>query len=141
VVENPGARDWDLAFRRYQIIANGGAQFVGRAGIADLGARPFDSVSALPAEGYQSTEDGANPRNAAIASWYDYGFFSHLLTPKPRVFAVRTADGRYAKLELVGYYCAGGEPGCLTFRYVYQGDGSRAVASTRPAAPVPPSPN
>jgi len=28
VIENPSARDWDLAFRRYQIIANGGREFV-----------------------------------------------------------------------------------------------------------------
>ena len=35
---------------------------------------------------------------------------------------------RYAKLELVGYYCPGGQPGCVTFRYVFQGDGSSAVA-------------
>jgi len=51
------------------------------------------------------------------------------------VWAVRTADGRYAKLEMVGYYCPGARPGCPTFRYVYQGDGSTAVdvPSTRTA--------
>ena len=134
VVENPGALEWDLAFRRYQIIANGGDQFVGKGGIADLGAIGFDRVGTVPAEGYQPTEGGASPRNAAIASWYHYGFFSHLLTPKPHVFAVRTADGRYAKLEVVGYYCVGAEPGCVTFRYVYQGDGSRATPSAGAAA-------
>ena len=134
VVENPGALDWDLAFRRYQIIANGGGQFVGKGGVADLGAVPFERVGAVPEEGYQATEGAASPRNAAIASWYHYSFFSHLLTPKPHVFAVRTADGRYAKLEIVGYYCAGAEPGCVTFRYVYQGDGSRVTPSAGAAA-------
>ncbi|HSR42903.1 MAG TPA: HmuY family protein, partial [Longimicrobiales bacterium] len=54
---------------------------------------------------------------------------SHILRPKDRVFAVRTADGRYAKLRILGYYCPGARPGCLAFRYVYQGDGSRRVAS------------
>jgi hypothetical protein len=44
------------------------------------------------------------------------------------VWAVRTADGRYAKLEMVGYYCPGPQPGCPTFRYVYQGDGTTRVA-------------
>jgi hypothetical protein len=134
VVENPGALDWDLAFRRYQIIANGGGQFVGKGGVADLGAVAFDTVGTVPEEGYQATDGGASPRNPAIASWYDYGFFSHILTPKARVFAVRTADGRYAKVEIVGYYCAGAEPGCLTFRYVYQGDGSRSTPSAGAAA-------
>ena len=31
--------------------------------------------------------------------------------------------------------CARAEPGCLTFRYVYQGDGSLLVARVRTAAP------
>ena len=51
-----------------------------------------------------------------------------MLSPKPRVWAVRTTDGRYAKLEIIGYYCPGPNPGCLTMRYVYQGDGSTTVA-------------
>jgi hypothetical protein len=43
------------------------------------------------------------------------------------VYAVRTADGRYAKVELVNYYCAGVGAACVTFRYAYQGDGSRRL--------------
>lgn len=122
-----GRQGWDLAFRRYSIIAAPGA------GILDLGAVRFDEVRTLPADGYMANEGRAEPRNPAIASWYRYGFFSHVLTPKPHVWAVRTADGRYAKLEMLGYYCPGPRPGCPTFRYVYQGDGSPVVdaASTR----------
>ena len=127
VIENAGAKDWDLAFRRYQVIANGGPEFVGAGGILDLGEVPFAAVKAVPDTGYQVNDRGPDPRNPAIASWYRYGFFSHVLTPKPRVWAVRTADGRYAKIEIVSYYCFGSHPGCLTFRYVYQGGGSRIV--------------
>jgi len=111
----------DLAFRRYSIVAGLGA------GIRDLGETRFDDVRAVPADGYLANEGRAEPRNPAIASWYHYGFFSHVLSPKPHVWAVRTAEGRYAKLEIVGYYCPGAQPGCLTFRYVYQGDGSTRV--------------
>jgi hypothetical protein len=117
VVEVPA----DLAFRRYAIVAGTGG------GIADLGEVRFDQVRTVPATGYQANEGQADPRNPAIAGWYRYGFFSHVLSPKPRVWAVRTADGRYAKLEMVGYYCPGSVPGCPTFRYVYQGDGSTTV--------------
>ena len=127
VIEDPGPRDWDLAFRRYEIIANGGPTFMGAGGVADLGEVAFADVKAVPEGGYQATEGGADPRNPALARWYSYGYFSHLLRPKPRVWAVRTADGRYAKLELVSYYCPRSQPGCVTFRYVYQGDGSRNV--------------
>jgi hypothetical protein len=126
-IENPGPRDWDLAFRRYEIIANGGPSFAGMAGVADLGEVAFAGVREVPAGGYRVTEGGADPRNPALARWYTYGYFSHLLSPKPRVWAVRTADGRYAKVEIVSYYCPQSRPGCVTFRYIYQGDGSRNV--------------
>jgi len=117
-----GPESWDLAFRRYAIVAGPGA------GILDLGEIRFDDVRTVPATGYLANEGRADPRNPAIASWYAYGFLSHVLSPKPRVWAVRTADGRYAKLEMLGYYCPGSAPGCPTFRYVYQGDGSTSVA-------------
>ena len=48
VIENPGARDWDLAFRRYEIIANGGPAFVGAGGVADLGEVAFAVVKVVP---------------------------------------------------------------------------------------------
>ena len=112
----------DLAFKRYAIVAGPGA------GIRDLGETAFEQVRVVPADGYQANEGAAEPRNPAIASWYRYGFFTHVLTPKPHVWAVRMADGRYAKLEMVGYYCPGPRPGCPTFRYVYQGDGTTRMA-------------
>ena len=134
-VENPGPREWDLGFRRYEIIANGGPSFPGTGGALDLGEVPFADVKVVPERGYEGTEGGfrvteggPDPRNPALARWYSYGYFSHLLSPRPRVWAVRTADGRYAKLEFVSYYCPRSQPGCVTFRYVYQGDGSRNVA-------------
>jgi hypothetical protein len=123
------ATQWDLAFRRYQIIVNGGPGYGGQGGVLDLGARSFDEVRAVPATGYVPNETRGDPRNPAIASWYEYGFFSHVLKPKPHVWAVRTAAGRYAKLEILGYYCTGGQPGCLTFRYVYQGNGTAQLAA------------
>lgn len=112
----------DLWFKRYAIVAGPGA------GIRDLGETSFDAVPSVPADGYQANEGAAEPRNPAIAAWYRYGFFTHVLTPRPHVWAVRTADGRYAKLELLGYYCPGPQPGCVTFRYAYQGDGTTRVA-------------
>ena len=122
------ATEWDLGFRRYQIIANSGPGFSGKAAIADLGTVRFDEVRTVPATGYRETEAMPDLRNPAIAGWYQYGFFSHVLSPKPHVWAVRTMDGRYAKLEILAYYCPGSRPGCVTFRYVYQGDGSPLLA-------------
>ncbi|MFW6078566.1 MAG: HmuY family protein [Gemmatimonadota bacterium] len=133
-VDPAGPLDWDLAFRRFHIIANGGDGFAGAGGIADLGELRFDSVLTVPDAGYRPNVVGTDTVNPAIRDWYDYGFTSHLLTPRPRVYAVRTADGRYAKLELVSYYCPDARAGCITIRYVYQGDGSRAVDPRMDAA-------
>src|SRR5207302_10840155 len=47
VIENPGAKDWDLEFRRYQLIADGGREFVGGAGIVDLGERAFAAATTV----------------------------------------------------------------------------------------------
>jgi hypothetical protein len=123
IVERPGALGWDLAIRRFNLIVNGGEGFAGAGGVADLGPVPFDSVRAAPGDGYEPTLARRDSVNAALARWYTYGFASHLLRPKPRVYAIRTADGRFAKLEILSYYCPGALPGCLTFRYVYQGAG------------------
>lgn len=130
VIDRPGPLDWDLAMRRFQVIVNGGARLAGAGGIIDLGEVPFEAVSAVPLDGYVGTRVRSDSVNLAVQRWYSYSFTSHLLSPKPRVYGVRTADGRYAKLQFVGYYCPGATPGCVTFRYVYQGAGGPRLVGT-----------
>lgn len=112
---------WDIAFHRNHVIAGPGAAMM------DLGAVPFDSVLAAPAEGYRPNSPAQWESNPAVGKWYDYSFISHLLTSRAHVYAVRTSDGRYAKVELLNYYCVGVGTACITFRYTYQGDGSRRL--------------
>jgi len=112
---------WDIAFRRHHLIAASGA------GIADLGVVPFDSVREVPAEGYVDTDFGRDTVNAGVGKWYAYSMLSHLLTTKRHVYAVRSADGRYAKLEILAYYCRDVGAACYTVRYAFQGNGSRRV--------------
>ena len=115
---------WDIAFRRHHMIAAPGA------GIADLGAVAFDSVREVPAEGgsYAPTEFGRDTVNQGVGKWYAYSMLSHLLKPKGHVYAVRTADGHYAKLEILAYYCRDVGAACYTVRYAFQGNGTRRVA-------------
>jgi hypothetical protein len=128
-VEGPAPLEWDVAFRRFNIVTNGGEGFAGQGGALDLGEVAFDSVTSVPPDGYQASQARRDTVNAALKGWYDYGFTSHLLKPSPRVYALRTADGRYAKLEILSYYCPGAMPGCVTFRYVYQGAGGTELLS------------
>ncbi|HEV8303973.1 MAG TPA: HmuY family protein [Gemmatimonadales bacterium] len=113
---------WDIAFRRHHVIAAPGA------GVADLGAVAFDSVREVPDTGYAATELRGDTVNAGVGKWYTYSMLSHLLTSKRHVYAVRTADGRYAKLEILAYYCRDVGAACYTFRYAFQGGGGRRVA-------------
>lgn len=118
VMQPPDTAGWDLAVRRFNVIAAGAA--------TDLGPIPFDSVLNSPPDGYVATELRRDTSNAALRRWYRYGFLSHLLRPKRHTYIVRTADRRFAKLEFLSYYCRGGTPGCLTFRYSYQPTGERS---------------
>jgi len=101
----------DVGFRRNHVITALGA------GAVDLGAVTFDSVAEVPAEGYVATSFTADTVNAAIGKWYDYSMWSHLLTSRHHVYAVRTAAGEFAKLEILAYYCRQVGPACYTIRY------------------------
>ena len=120
---------WDIAVKRYRLVVNGGDGFAGRGGVVRVEA-PFAAVAEAPAGGYEASRvsGGGDTVNAVLDGWYRYSLFSHLLEPEPgTTFVVRTHDGKYAKLAVVGYYCPGPEPGCLTIEYAYQGDGSRRL--------------
>jgi HmuY protein len=129
--------DWDLAFQRHKIVANGGATNPkGRGAILNLGEVAFDEVLEAPPEGYVEdtiasiNAESLTTENLAIKAWYHYNFLTHVLRPKAHVYVLRTADGKYAKLRLLSYYCDGGQAsGCFTFEYVYRGDGSRSLAT------------
>lgn len=118
VIRNQPGASWDLAFRRFNIIANGGPGFSGNAAVADLGAAPFETAAPRSDAPFRiTTVVRGDSVNAAIARWYTYGFTSHLLTPLPNTWAVRTTDGHIALLRILGYYCPGPTPGCVTIRY------------------------
>jgi hypothetical protein len=105
----PDTAGWDLAVRRFRAVAAGA--------VARVDTPAFDAVREAPRTGYVATTYGRDTTNAALARWYRYDFFAHLLRPRPRTYVVRTRDGRHAKLQFLSYYCPGPTPGCVTFRY------------------------
>jgi hypothetical protein len=138
-VESARSLDWDVAFQRHRMITNGGATNpLGLAGVLDLGPVSLDSALELPDSGYVTDEQrGDSPRNRVLEDWYDYSWISHVLRPADRTFALRTADGKYAVMRFLGYYCPGGRPGCISFRYRYRGDGANRFGSSNPAPDRP----
>lgn len=113
--------DWDLAFKRYHVIANGGvANLAATGGILDLGSALFSRVSSVPAGEFTlntSTPNGSDWENMAIRHWYSYDYASHILTPMSHVYLVRTPENRTFAFRILDYYCLGGESGCITFEY------------------------
>ena len=111
VVAPPDTSDWDLAIRRFHLIAFDA--------IADAGRMSFDSLAQPPVSGYMGNTLGTDTTNAAIGRWYSYSMLSHLLVPRGHLYVVRTRRGRFAKLEVLSYYCPGLQAGCVTFRYAF----------------------
>ena len=107
LLQKPAALDWDLAFRRFHIATNGGPGFAGQ------GAAGIDSGEQPPA--LQQTS--ADSTRSGFGKWYNYGFSSHLLTPKPLTYRVLAADGTAYTLRILSYYCPGATPGCITIAY------------------------
>ena len=111
VVVPPDTAGWDLAMRRYVVIASDA--------IADLGPRRFEDVAEAPDHGFVANVAAEDTVNTAIRRWYRYSMLTHLLEPAGHAYVVRTRERRYASVQVLGYYCTGLRPGCLTLRYTY----------------------
>ena len=128
-------KGWDLAFRRAKIASNGGGTNKnGIVEVARLKTIDFDSVTSVP-EDTNFIKDatrrsvGADPKNVSLDKWYSYNFFDHNLKSYKNVLIIKTAEGNYAKMQIINYYCKKGEEklaGCYTIKYVYQGDGRKS---------------
>jgi len=131
---------WDLAFMSTRIITNGGTSGPALGG-AFIYTGLFDDLKTIPADSIFKTD---NAPTYAITSgsgrgWYTYDQLTSLITPLAgRVLVIRTASGKYAKLEITSYYKGGitlpvsaSDVEKLTkqryynFRYTYQSNGSK----------------
>lgn len=119
---------WDIAFKATTIIINGGSSGPGK-GEAQVITGVYNNLAVAPETGYKS--DAAATK--AVAGWYSYNMTTHIITPVAgAIIVLKTASGKYAKLEVSSYYKdAPATPDLnspsrfYSFRYVYQADGSR----------------
>jgi hypothetical protein len=129
VVEYSDSNNWDLAFNRYKIKTNSGTSGQGNAGVVDLGIVDFNDVDKAPQNWYvvddsitvvMMTADTYSA-NKALEDWYAMsGEMPPALTAKNNVYAIRTADGKYAKIQFTDYYNPQTTAsGFISFDYVY----------------------
>lgn len=125
---------WDLGFQRFRIQSNSGTSGTGQGGAINMGRIDFDTLSEASASGYTvdtvltyddmggTHEYNGNP---AMKDWYNMAGMPPTFTAKDTVFVVKTADGKYAKVKILDYYNQQQTSGFITFKYVYQPNGSR----------------
>lgn len=132
---------WDIAFREFFIKVNGGTSARGGGNAAVFIANStFEEYTSIPAGTTKWLQDNA-PNfaiNPAPGGWYTYNPATFIALPIPgKVFVLRTADGRYAKMEILSFYRNGITPDAAAspvqkalnqffyqFRYVVQKNGS-----------------
>ena len=106
--------DWDIAFRRYEIIVNGGISGIGEVTAMWLDyetwgyAVPYEG--AIPPFGWTTDSDDA----FVMGDWYDYDFLFHTLSPKPGIYLVDGISDVYA-LEFLDYYDDAGDSGVPSY--------------------------
>jgi hypothetical protein len=127
-IHDPSSLEWDLAFRRSKVISNGGAtNKFGKAGLIDLKVTDFDKVNKVPLENYvQDVSTRTETENPVLLKWHKYNYLTHKLSAKKNIYAVRTSDSKYAKVQFLSFYCDNKETGCIKMRYSYQGSGSNS---------------
>jgi hypothetical protein len=132
---------WDIGFRGTTIITNSGNSGPGQGG-AFVFVGLFDDLRSVPVDSVFRVDNA--PTAYAIPSgsnrgWYVYNAPVNLVTPIPgRVLVIRTATGKFAKVEILNYYRGGVTPPAsasddekirnqrfYTFRFRFQPDGSR----------------
>jgi len=132
---------WDLAFAGTKILINGGTSGTGLGG-AFIYTGLFDNVKTISNDSVFKTDNA--PASFAVTygsgkGWYVYDQLTSLVTPLAgRVLVIRTASGKYAKLEIINYYKGGvtlpitasdsdklSKQRYYTFRYAYQPNGSK----------------
>lgn len=139
---------WDIGFRATSIIFNSGTSGPGTAA-AQVVVGTFDEIREAPESGFIQDNKNAVPSGFAVLSsplipgstatnhwWQNTGAAtSTIVSPiAGRVIVVRTADGKYVKMEILSYYeNAPASPNNMvdkdrfyTFRYVYQPAESRS---------------
>ncbi len=107
---------WDLAIRRFTIAINGGVSGAGAGLAARDTAGSLADAARAPDDGWMADgpdgDDMGEEPDRVFDTWYAYDETTHVLTPEPGIYYVRSGDGeRYYAVAVEGYYDAAGSSG------------------------------
>lgn len=100
--------DWDISLKRFELRLNGGHN--GDKGVDALvveGESAFADTNEAPKAGYLTDRPPDIPNEdtgLVFRDWYDYDMATHLLSPKKRIYIVRSSEGKAYKIQIVDYY-------------------------------------
>ncbi len=137
---------WDVGFNGLTIIVNSGTSGPGNAS-ALIQSGIFENLKTAPDAGYKTdnisnkaelySQSGSS--NLAIPTtagngWYSYNSSTHVISATAgKVIFVKTAAGKYAKVEILNYYkdapaspSMTSLPDYYTFAFVFQPNGSKS---------------
>lgn len=120
--------NWDFGIRLTTFLVNSHASGPGNAGVI-MQDGIFDNVLTAPVSGY-AYDTASNKLAIKDGTWYDYNTATRSFVPKAgKVFIFRTADNRYAKMEILEATYdpfVGQVPDKINYklRFIYQADGS-----------------
>jgi hypothetical protein len=124
--EASGEHDWDIAFSRYWIKTNGGANGPGGVYVASLPEQSFADLTQAPVEGFAADREDSeedtdvypdNAFNSGAEDWFDYNMKHHELTPKDISYVIASSEGSFYKFVIDDYYDSVGNPAMLLFRW------------------------
>jgi len=132
--------DWDIAFHSRLGRTNGGNSGVGNAGVFDTEITDYSSiihvdtnllmsdttVQLITGIGNMGPTYKTVAGNTTFDSAFDVDYTQHppTYTATKNTFVLRTADGKYAKIQIQSYFDEYGKSGHITFKYAYQTNGS-----------------
>ncbi|HWB77950.1 MAG TPA: HmuY family protein [Nannocystaceae bacterium] len=112
---------WDLAFSRFNVALNGGVSGDGGMEAVLLDGVALDDVTSIPSGPWVTDvadgDDHGDDPDYVTAGWYDYDFATHVLTPRPIVYVVKSVEGNAFALQIVAYYDDAGSSGWLQLRW------------------------
>ena len=124
-VANPASsNNWDISSDFVTISMNGGTSGSGQASAILDQETALDSIESAPAEGYV-IDDSTNSKMAIGDAWYNYDFMTHSLSAHNYSWVLKTANGKYAKLEFVKTDFSGQTDGVVVIRFMYLESGNQ----------------